>query len=117
MCGTNRKIKSSLINLMLICIFCYVSEGQTQTRSNELIVHPSVNSRKQTKTKTIKMRFTASLRNLNKLLDTKSLKSLDKNSQFTPSPLTIQKFLEFGQVLINLFEEKFSVYFQRIGSK
>ena len=49
------------------------------------------------------MRFTASLRNLNKLLDTKSLKSLDKNSQFTPSPLTIQKFLEFGQVLINLF--------------
>jgi len=50
------------------------------------------------------------LRNLNKLLDTKSLKSLDKNSQFTPSPLTIQKFLEFGQ---NAPEEESFVFLKK----
>ena len=43
------------------------------------------------------MRFTPSLRNLNKLLDMKSLKLLDNYSQFNPSPLTIKQFMDFGQ--------------------
>lgn len=43
------------------------------------------------------MRVTAPLRNLNKLLDLKSLKMLDHYSQFNPSPLTIQRFVEFGK--------------------
>ena len=43
------------------------------------------------------MRFTQSMRNLNKLLDLKSLKLLDNYSQFNPSPLTIKQFMEFGQ--------------------
>ena len=43
------------------------------------------------------MRFTQSLRNLNKLLDLRSLKLLDNYSQFNPSPLTIKQFMEFGQ--------------------
>ena len=43
------------------------------------------------------MRFTQSLRNLNKLLDLKSLKLLDNYSQFNPSPLTIKQFMDFGQ--------------------
>jgi len=43
------------------------------------------------------MRFTACLRSLNKILDQKSMKSLEINSQFTPNPLTIQKLMEFGQ--------------------
>ena len=43
------------------------------------------------------MRFTQSLRNLNKLLDLRNLKLLDNYSQFNPSPLTIKQFMEFGQ--------------------
>jgi len=43
------------------------------------------------------MRFTASLRNLNRLLDMKSLKQLDHYSQYNPSPLSIKQFLEFGR--------------------
>jgi len=42
------------------------------------------------------MRLTMSLKNLNKLLDLKSLKMLDHYSQFNPSPLTIKQFKEFG---------------------
>ena len=49
------------------------------------------------KTLSFKMRFTQSMRNLNKLLDLKSLKLLDNYSQFNPSPLTIKQFMEFGQ--------------------
>lgn len=44
-----------------------------------------------------RMRFTQSLRNLNKLLDIKSLKMLDNYSQYNPTPLTIKQFLDFGQ--------------------
>jgi len=44
-----------------------------------------------------KMRFTQSVRNLNKLLDMKSLKQLDNYSSFNPSPLTIQNFIDFGR--------------------
>jgi len=36
-------------------------------------------------------------RNVNKLLDLKSLKMLDHYAQFTPSPLTLQQFVEFGK--------------------
>ena len=43
------------------------------------------------------MRVTYVVRNLNKLLDQKSLKLLDQYSQFNPSPLTIKQFMEFGQ--------------------
>ena len=43
------------------------------------------------------MRFTQSLRNLNKMLDMKSLKQLDHYSSFNPSPLTIQQFMDFGR--------------------
>ena len=43
------------------------------------------------------MRFTAPVRNMNKLLDLKSLKMLDHYSQFNPSPLTIQQFMDFGK--------------------
>ena len=43
------------------------------------------------------MRFTQSVRNLNKLLDMKSLKQLDNYSSFNPSPLTIQNFIDFGR--------------------
>lgn len=43
------------------------------------------------------MRITKPLMNLNKMLDLKSLKMLDHYSQFNPSPLTIKKFIEFGQ--------------------
>merc|ERR1719348_2856253 len=42
------------------------------------------------------MRLSASFKNLNKLLDLKSLKMLDHYSQFNPSPLTIKQFKEFG---------------------
>jgi len=37
------------------------------------------------------------MRNINKLLDMKSLKLLDHYSQFNPSPLTIKQFIEFGK--------------------
>jgi len=43
------------------------------------------------------MRLTAATRNLHKLLDPKSLKTLDHYSQFNPSPLTIQQFIDFGR--------------------
>jgi len=43
------------------------------------------------------MRFTPTVRNLNKLLDLKSMKMLDHYAQFNPSPLTIKQFMEFGQ--------------------
>ena len=43
------------------------------------------------------MRLTAVTRNFNKLLDQKSLKTLDHFSQFNPSPLTIQQFMDFGR--------------------
>jgi len=43
------------------------------------------------------MRLTAVARNLQKLLDPKSLKTLDHYSQFNPSPLTIQQFIDFGR--------------------
>ena len=43
------------------------------------------------------MRLTTGLRNINKLLDLKSLKTLDSYAQFNPSPLTIQQFIEFGK--------------------
>ena len=43
------------------------------------------------------MHLTRSLRNLNKLLDLKSLKLLDHYSQFNPSPLSLKQFIEFGQ--------------------
>ena len=46
---------------------------------------------------TAKMRLTAVTRNFNKLLDQKSLKTLDHFSQFNPSPLTIQQFIDFGR--------------------
>ena len=49
------------------------------------------------KTSEARMRFTQSLRNLNKLLDIKSLKMLDNYSQYNPTPLTIKQFLDFGQ--------------------
>jgi len=52
------------------------------------------------------MRFTPALRNLNKLLDPKSLKMLDNYSQFNPSPLTIKQFMEFGQTATE--EESFT---------
>ena len=45
----------------------------------------------------VKMRLTAVTRNFNKLLDQKSLKTLDHFSQFNPSPLTIQQFMDFGR--------------------
>jgi len=37
------------------------------------------------------------VRTLNRLLDLKSMKMLDHYSQFNPSPLTINQFMEFGQ--------------------
>ena len=43
------------------------------------------------------MRLTVATRNLHKLLDPKSLKTLDHYSQFNPSPLTIQQFIDFGR--------------------
>ena len=43
------------------------------------------------------MRITNCVRNLNKLLDLKSLKLLDHYSGFNPSPLSIKQFIEFGQ--------------------
>ena len=44
-----------------------------------------------------KMRITSCVRNLNKLLDMKSLKLLDHYSQFNPSPLSLKQFIDFGQ--------------------
>ena len=44
------------------------------------------------------MRYTATMRNLRKIFDDKTFDSLLKNAQFAPSPLSIQKFVEFGQV-------------------
>ena len=46
------------------------------------------------------------MRNLNKLLDLRSLKLLDNYSQFNPSPLTIKQFMEFGQAATE--EESFT---------
>jgi hypothetical protein len=43
------------------------------------------------------MRFAPVTRNLAKLLDIKSLKLLDNYAQYTPSPLSMQQFLQFGQ--------------------
>ena len=54
----------------------------------------------------LKMRFTATVRNFNKLLDLKSMKMLDHYSQFNPSPLTIKQFIEFGQTATE--EESFT---------
>jgi len=52
------------------------------------------------------MRFTPTVRNLNKLLDLKSMKMLDHYSQFNPRPLTIKQFIEFGQTATE--EESFT---------
>ena len=52
------------------------------------------------------MRFTPTVRNINKLLDLKSLKMLDHYSQFNPSPLTIKQFMEFGKTATE--EESFT---------
>ena len=52
------------------------------------------------------MRFTPTARNLNKLLDLKSMKMLDHYSQFNPRPLTIKQFIEFGQTATE--EESFT---------
>lgn len=43
------------------------------------------------------MRFAPVSRNLNKILDIRSLKMLDNYAQFNPVPLSIGQFLEFGQ--------------------
>jgi len=43
------------------------------------------------------MRFTAQVRNLNRLLDMKSLKRLDHYSGYNPSPLSIEQFIQFGK--------------------
>jgi len=52
------------------------------------------------------MRFTPAVRNINKLLDIKSMKLLDHYSQFNPSPLTIKQFIEFGKTATE--EESFT---------
>jgi len=52
------------------------------------------------------MRFTPAVRNINKLLDIKSMKLLDHYSQFNPSPLTIKQFIEFGRTATE--EESFT---------
>jgi len=52
------------------------------------------------------MRFTPAVRNINKLLDIKSIKLLDHYSQFNPSPLTIKQFIEFGKTATE--EESFT---------
>ena len=52
------------------------------------------------------MRFSPTARNMNKLLDLKSLKMLDHYSQFNPSPLTIKQFMEFGRTATE--EESFT---------
>ena len=52
------------------------------------------------------MRFTPAVRNINKLLDIKSMKMLDHYSQFNPSPLTIKQFMEFGRTATE--EESFT---------
>ena len=44
--------------------------------------------------------------NLNRMLDLKSMKMLDHYSQFNPSPLTINQFMEFGQTATE--EESFT---------
>ena len=54
----------------------------------------------------LKTRFTPTVRNINKLLDLKSLKMLDHYSQFNPSPLTIKQFMEFGKTATE--EESFT---------
>ena len=43
------------------------------------------------------MRLTKGLRNLCKMLDTKTQGLLDKYAGYNPSPLTIQQFIEFGR--------------------
>jgi len=43
------------------------------------------------------MRLTQGLRNLCKMLDTKTQGLLDKYAGYNPSPLTIQQFIEFGR--------------------
>ena len=47
--------------------------------------------------KRLTMHLTQCLKNLNKLLDLKSLKLLDHYSQFNPSPLSLKQFIDFGQ--------------------
>ena len=54
----------------------------------------------------LRMRFTPMVRNLNRMLDLKSMKMLDHYSQFNPSPLTINQFMEFGQTATE--EESFT---------
>jgi len=44
------------------------------------------------------MRLTLDLRNLTRLLDTKSLSTLERYSQFHPSPLSLSKMVEFGKI-------------------
>ena len=43
------------------------------------------------------MRLTQGLKNLCKILDTKTQGLLDKYAGYNPSPLTIQQFIEFGR--------------------
>ena len=52
---------------------------------------------RENKSTEVKMRLTQGLRNLSKMLDTKSQNLLDKYSEYNPSPLTIQQFIEFGR--------------------
>ena len=46
-------------------------------------------------------------RNLSKILDLKSMKTLDNYAQFNPSPLTMQQMLEFGQTATELESYQF----------
>ena len=67
------------------------------TSKKERSGHFQKTSSSSSENKGDKMRFTQSVRNLNKLLDMKSLKQLDNYSSFNPSPLTIQNFIDFGR--------------------
>ena len=76
---------------MIIQQLLNVNTSKQETR------HFQITSPSSSENKGDKMRFTQSVRNLNKLLDMQSLKKLDNYSSFKPSPLTIQNFIDFGR--------------------
>jgi len=79
---------------VIIQLLLNVNRGEQERRHfKKTSSSPSENKKEER----AKMRFTQSVRNLNKLLDMKQLKQLDNYSSFNPSPLTIQQFIDFGR--------------------
>ena len=99
-------VNLSVLSILFTLIFeraCFRDSHVSFCQSYLAVREKGVGVRRK---KTTTMRLTAVTRNFNKLLDQKSLKTLDHFAQFNPSPLTMQQFIDFGRSATE--EESFS---------